>query len=300
MAGMVVMVLSCNDDKDDLMKEKEQRLLRQYLESRNIDAEPEKSGLYFLATQEGAGAMPERNDWVIIRYTAKMINDRVFDTTEEITAVSNNIHSQSVLYGDRRIDMSMMGLRGVLEGLMMMKEGGAATLIIPSHLAYGSKGSGIVPPYSTIIYEIELVKVIKNIVEYEEQLINNYLALYNDSTHLVIQEHNGIHFIELYPGTGENYPGEKDRVSLYYRGTFTDGRVFDSNMPSGPLFEFPVGGSQAIEGFEEGVKLMKKDGRARVLIPSSLGYGAEGTRKIPGYTPLVFDLELVDIKVHEE
>jgi FKBP-type peptidyl-prolyl cis-trans isomerase len=291
-------LISCNDDNSELMKEKEMRLLSQYLDMHNIQTTPKSSGLYYLPGQEGTGTTPGTSDWVIMRYTARMINDRIFDTSDEALAINNNVHMSTRIYGEQRVQMSTLILTGVMEGLQLMREGGTARLIMPSHLAFGSIGSGIVPPFTSVIYDIDLVKVIRDPVAYEQQLIDDYMALYNhaDSSHLVVRkESSGTWFIEIEPGTGENHPSGSDRVSLYYRGSLTDGRVFDSNM-GGSLFQFSIGAGSTIAGFEEGVKLMKKGGKARIVLPSSRAYGPEGSGKIIGYTPLVFDLVLVDIQ----
>ncbi len=295
----VIFLLSCNDDSSELHKEKEMRLLRQYLDSKNIETEPLSSGLYFISTGEGAGAVPQKDDWVVVRYTARLINDRIFDTTDESLAVKNNIYSTSVLYGDRRIEMKSL-FRGAQEGLQLMKEGGTAKWIIPSHLAYGNKSTATIPAYSTLIYDIELVRVIKDPEAYEQQLINDYLALYNhaDSAHLVIEkiESSGIYYIELFEGAGETHPEDSDKVHVYYTGSLTDGRVFESNVGGTPYI-FAIGSGSSVTGFEEGVKLMKSQGRARVLLPSSTAYGPAGSGSlIAGYTPLVFELHLAKIE----
>ena len=180
---------------------------------------------------------------------------------------------------------------------MMMREGSLATLIIPSHLGFGSVGTGMVPPYSSLIYEIELVKVITDPAAYEEEIIENYIAMYADSSHLEVKTmESGLYYIEISEGTGDKFPEEDDNVSVYYSGTLTDGRVFDSNINSS-VFTFTIGTHQAINGFEEGIKLMKKEGKSRLVIPSSIGYGEQGSEdKIPGFTPLVFDIKLTNIQ----
>ena len=294
---ILFMAFSCDDNSDHLQKEKEMRLLRQYLEAKNITTEPESSGLYFIPINEGSGIKPEKDHWVIIRYTAKTINDNIFDTTDEKVAISNNIYSASIIYGDKRLPLESANIAGVREGLLLMREGGRATLIIPSHLGYGSTGIGRLPAYSTLIYDIELVKVITDPAVYEKQIIDNYIAMYADSSHLEVNiMESGLYYIEISEGTGDNLPEEDDNVSVYYNGTLTDGRVFDSNTGSS-AFTFTIGANQAIKGFEEGVKLMKKEGKSRLVIPSSIGYGEEGSGdKIPGFTPLVFDIKLADIQ----
>jgi FKBP-type peptidyl-prolyl cis-trans isomerase len=300
LALLAVFVFACGDKDDNLGKEKEMRLLRQYLEARNIQQEPESSGIYYVLLEEGIGSLPGRNDWVIINYTARLIDDRIFDTTDEEVARRNKIFSSSVIYGEKRLHLEQLGLKGVLEGILLMREEGKARLIIPSHMAYGSMATGMIPPYSTLIYDIELVRVIKDAQAYEQQLINDYIELYNDSTHLSVRHIDGIYFIELDPGTGEVNPSEGDVVRIHYRGSFTDGRVFDSNIGRNTL-NITIGSKGVIPGFEKGIKLMKEKGKSRILVHSSDGYGTDGSgTTIPGYTPLVFDLELTELIVKEK
>ena len=291
------LIFSCDDNTGELEKEKEMRLLKQYLESKNINTQPSASGLYFISTRQGEGAQPVSGNWVIIRYTARMINDRVFDTTYESVAKGSNIYSSSVLYGNRRISMASMGILGVREGLELMKEGEQATLIVPSHLGYGNEVAGMVPSYSTLIYDIELVKVIENPFEYEQEMINNYIALYADSSHLFVdRKESGLYYINIQNGTGEKRPQETETASIFYTGRLTDGRIFDTNA-GGSAYNLVIGAGSSIAGFEEAVKIMTSGGRSRVVIPSHIGYGPEGSgARIPGYTPLVFDLELAEIK----
>ncbi len=296
-----LVIVSCNDNSDEIGREREMRLLRQYIDKENITTEPLSSGLYYIPLEEGQGLSPEKDDWVIIRYTGKTINDRVFATTDEETARRNYIYSSSNYYGNTRFLLSQVEVQGIIEGLMLMKENGRATLIIPSNLAYGSKAYGTIQAYSTLIYDIELIKVIKDPEEYEEQVIDSYISLYADSTHLtVIPKESGLYYIEISEGTGDHYPENKDKVSVFYKGMHTDGYVFDSNF-GGSVFRFTIGHDHTISGFEEGVTLMKKGGVSRIVVPSYLGYGEHGSGvKIPGYTPMVFDLLLEGIQVESE
>jgi FKBP-type peptidyl-prolyl cis-trans isomerase len=87
-----------------------------------------------------------------------------------------------------------------------------------------------------------------------------------------------------------------DVVSIRYVGKFLDGKVFSSSDQDGRNFEFPVGQKFAIQAFDELMLLMKKGGKGTFVVPSYLAYGAEGWGKtIPPYTPLVFEIEFMDI-----
>lgn len=101
---------------------------------------------------------------------------------------------------------------------------------------------------------------------------------------------------ELATGDG---PEVKDgqTVTMHYRGTFEDGRQFDSSYDRGNPFKFVVGVGQVIKGFDMGVLGMKVGGKRRVSIPPEFGYGARGAGNvIPPNTPLVFEIELLSIQ----
>jgi len=106
---------------------------------------------------------------------------------------------------------------------------------------------------------------------------------------------SGLQYIELQPGTGEA-PQPGQIVAVHYRGTLADGSEFDSSYSRGEPIRFPLGQGQVIPGWDEGIALMRKGGKARLIIPPDLGYGASGYPPvIPANATLTFEVELVDI-----
>lgn len=90
-------------------------------------------------------------------------------------------------------------------------------------------------------------------------------------------------------------------VSVMYTGTLLDGTKFDSNRdtamnPTKQPLTFTVGQQQMIPGFEQGVKLLSKGAKAKIYIPSMMGYGRRPMPGGKGYDHLIFDVEVVDIK----
>ncbi len=77
---------------------------------------------------------------------------------------------------------------------------------------------------------------------------------------------------------------------------FLDGEKFDSSYDRGEPFEFTLGAGQVIKGWDEGISYMKEGGKATLIMPSSLAYGAYGAGIIPPYTSLIFEVELIDVK----
>jgi FKBP-type peptidyl-prolyl cis-trans isomerase len=123
-----------------------------------------------------------------------------------------------------------------------------------------------------------------------DQTLKDYIAKENIT---VQPTASGLYYIETVKGKGEiAKAGQK--VSVHYTGTFTDGTKFDSSIGKKPL-EFVVGQGQVIKGWDEGIMLMNKGAKAKLVIPANLAYGERGAGSIPPYTPLVFEVELVDI-----
>lgn len=87
-----------------------------------------------------------------------------------------------------------------------------------------------------------------------------------------------------------------DKVGAIYTGKLLDGKVFDSNKSNGNPFEFTLGARQVIAGWDEIFSILKEGEHATIILPSSLGYGANGAGGlIQPYTPLVFDVEFIKI-----
>ncbi len=86
-------------------------------------------------------------------------------------------------------------------------------------------------------------------------------------------------------------------VKVHYTGMFPDGRIFDSSLPRGEAFSFPLGAGHVIKGWDEGVAGMKVGGKRKLTIPPHLGYGARGAGGvIPPNATLVFEVELLGVE----
>ena len=104
------------------------------------------SGLQYEVINEGTGKQPVASDSVTVHYTGKLIDGTVFDSSVE--------RGEPATFGVTQV------IPGWVEALQMMKEGAKWRLFIPSNLAYGPNGAGnVIGPNSTLIFDVELIKV---------------------------------------------------------------------------------------------------------------------------------------------
>lgn len=142
----------------DMMEEKgkldrgefeEKKILQKYLADSTIIADPVANGIYYIRLAEGSGVTPDSGRAALLNYKGCFLNGRCFDSSFETQPF------EYIMGADDQL------IPGLVSGVRRMREGEKAKFIIPSHLAFGSTGSstGMVPPFTTVIYEVELLKV---------------------------------------------------------------------------------------------------------------------------------------------
>lgn len=133
----------------------------------------------------------------------------------------------------------------------------------------------------------------KKYEEQEQDLINHYILTLGDTVYSL--KPSGLYYIELEEGTGR-MPIDLDTVFIRYTIKPLNGEIFDSNLDvEDDPFAFVVGNVGVLLGVNEGVHYMKNGGKAKLVIPSCLGYGTEGAYPVSGYAPLLVYLELEDV-----
>lgn len=116
------------------------------------------------------------------------------------------------------------------------------------------------------------------------------------ATQTAEQEVDDLVIEDLEVGEGQTAV-EGKTVAVHYKGTFVDGRTFDSSYDRGEPFVFQLGAGQVIRGWDQGLVGMKEGGSRKLLIPSELAYGERGASQvIPPNTPLVFEIELLEVR----
>ena len=131
------------------------------MKNNNIKAEPDEDGLYIIVNKKGKGQKVEIGRDVAINYTGRLLDGKVFDTSIETVAKSNDIYEPQRQYAPLSYTVGRMSLiRGWENGVINQPAGSKLTLIIPSSLGYGTQGAGDrIPPNSPLIFDIEIVSV---------------------------------------------------------------------------------------------------------------------------------------------
>lgn len=119
--------------------------LNAYLEKNGVVAQPTSMGLYYVKTQDGTGEKPSKGSTVKAHYTGYLLDGTVFDTSIE--------RGEPIEF--------VLGVGQVIpgwdEGIALMSKGEKAVLYIPYYLAYGDRDLGVIPPFSNLVFEVELI-----------------------------------------------------------------------------------------------------------------------------------------------
>ena len=121
--------------------------MKKYLNDKKITTSPTASGLIYIEKVKGTGAKASAGKKVKVHYTGTLLNGTKFDSSRD-----RNEPFEFTL-GQGQV------IKGWDEGIAMMNVGGKATLIIPSNIAYGERDMGTIPPFSTLVFDVELLGV---------------------------------------------------------------------------------------------------------------------------------------------
>jgi FKBP-type peptidyl-prolyl cis-trans isomerase FkpA len=129
-----------------------------------------------------------------------------------------------------------------------------------------------------------------NDANFESQTEEDIIKYIEDNDLNANRTNSGLYYVIDNSGSGTR-PTSSSNVTVAYKGYFLDGSVFDQSDASGISF----GLNQVIAGWTEGIPLFKEGGEGLLLVPSNLGYGANGRNSIPGGTVLLFDIKLISV-----
>jgi FKBP-type peptidyl-prolyl cis-trans isomerase len=258
--------------------------IQKYLTTNAITtAQKQASGLYFIPVVTN----PTGKKVVVGQQALAMITGTLLDGTVFTSPAMTNNRPLDLIVGAGQY------LIGLEEGISLMRVGEKATLLLPSGLAYRSNGlSPSVPANTVVRFDVEVVPY----SAVDDAIIQKYLAD-NNITNAQKQE-SGLYYVPVTTNPGAVQAAKNNTVSVLYTGKLTDGKVFDaSSLHNNAPYSFVLGAGNVIRGWDEGIALMHKGDKGKLLIPPALGYGAKiVSASIPANAVLIFDVELTDVK----
>jgi FKBP-type peptidyl-prolyl cis-trans isomerase FkpA len=146
--------------KMDSLKVLEVSTLDVYLKENKITTKPTASGLIYIQTKVGNGAKAEVGKMVSVNYTGSLLNGKIFDTSIEEIARKTDLYDANRNFKPIEFPLGQgQVIPGWDEAIKLMKVGEKATIFLPSSIAYGDNGTGPIPPFATLKFDIELVEV---------------------------------------------------------------------------------------------------------------------------------------------
>lgn len=261
----------------------EQSTLEEYIQSNRISAT--KSGFLYYSIDtsnqsiDSLQIFPSSSNIVSTHLKGSLTDGQVFGDTKNDTGVPLTLGLSTNL------------IEGLKQGLKLIPKSSSGTLYIPPSLAYGDFGDMArgIPSDAIIIYDIEMLNIYANETAYNDSLIQNYLReqqVVPDTITSSIRV-----FIESEGGS--LHPDDDSFVIISYKISTLEGDLLVDVSESMPV-TIDLDDNE-ISALGDALPIFGTGGSGTLLIPSQEAYGSKGSDTIPGYTPLVFDFQLIDV-----
>lgn len=147
----------------DFDKKAEPGKIKKYIDDNKLKTLSTASGLSYVITSPGTDPKPVLGDTVVVNYTGKFVTGKVFETSVKAEALKAKIPINPM--NPYKPIHFAIGTKGMIagwdEGMRLLGKGGKAVFILPSSLAYGEQGNGPIQPFTPLVFEVELVDIIK-------------------------------------------------------------------------------------------------------------------------------------------
>ncbi|MFN5183580.1 MAG: FKBP-type peptidyl-prolyl cis-trans isomerase [Bacteroidota bacterium] len=283
--GLTLAVVSCN--------------------SSDIDGyEKNENGLYYKFYKKGENTIkPKLSDEIQMKFCLKI------KSSDSILTDSRKVRPDNGIVG---LQLRPSSFKGSLEdALMMMGAGDSASFIINADSFFlKTQSMRQLPPFikpgDKLVADIKIEKITdakvveqemkKRKEEYERKMKELEMKSKSDLEKYITDNKitakptlSGLYYIELKKGSGPKVL-ITDTVSVYYKGMFLDGTVFNDNTAEPKPVDFPVQG--LIPAWQEAIPMMSVGTKAKLVCPHQVAYGPRGNQSIPPFANLVFELEI--------
>ena len=259
-----------------------------------------ESGLIVMA-KSGKGKVAKKGDYVVF--------DFLMCSSEGDTIMNSfDVEPVEMQYGEEFI------CPGIDEAIGMVPEGGTMRFVVPSALAFDSIGyERFIQPYTALVIEMRMNSVMDK-AAYEKMMAEEEAAAEAEKAKLQAEEsktiaayiaangvtqeptESGLYIFPVEAGEGD-LAQWGDVVSIHCVLRNLQGEILDSSYAEGEPMTFTIGGGAMIPAIEEAVMTMAPGSKVTVLTPSELAFGEMDLGEmLPPYSPLLIDVELVEVK----
>jgi FKBP-type peptidyl-prolyl cis-trans isomerase FkpA len=257
------------------------RNVQEYIQQNKLNvSEYQSTGIYYQVVAPGTGPEVQYSDMVPAIITTRSLDGKYLSI--DTFSVSNRYYNFLGYFNPEAI---RLGVKEVLK-----KSNGTIRMIVPSRLAYGRNGLGSIPGNTSLDITVRVLDIAK-IAEYEDFTILKYMQ--SNSLTGFTKTSSGLYYKISQPGTGSSI-STSSTIVANYTGKLLNGVVFDK-AAVGSEATFTL--NSLVTGWKEALPLIKQGGAIRLIVPSSLAYGLNGSAPtIPSFSVLDFDIAVTEVK----
>ncbi|MGL4630502.1 MAG: FKBP-type peptidyl-prolyl cis-trans isomerase [Leadbetterella sp.] len=227
---------------------------------------------YKITKSNPSGKVSEASDDFWVTYTIKNFQGK---------EILKKIEKDSVTLSGQNLQGTILGVQ---RALTLLKDNESGTFVIPSGMAYGKNPPSGLQADEPIVMDFTILKTIT-----EANRMDSYIVSKKLTTTEILPSGTRVVKTTIAPAN-EPILANGEKINIKYVGKFLNGTVFDKGDQ---LLPHTVGvKGSLINGFAEGIERFKKGEKGVLVIPHREGYGVNGFSSIPGYSTLVFDVEI--------
>ncbi|TKB99612.1 hypothetical protein FA045_11915 [Pedobacter cryotolerans] len=270
----IVILFSACEKEYESIESIDDAKIQAYIKQNNLTMTKDPTGFYYQILEPGTGDVILNKDSIFFNLNVQSLTGTTYFATAKYIPEATYLGY-----------VSPASYRLALNGI---KRGGKVRVILPSYLAYGKNGSGPIPSNEVISTTITVLSEgIQS--EVDDKIIREFIA--DKGITNAVKTTSGVYYQVLTAGTG-NTVDLASTITAKYTGRFVNGNIFDGSGTEpaslGQLGSL-VKGYRALVGMKNGAKV-------RLIIPSHLGYGVNGSADIiPPNSILDFDVELTEV-----
>jgi len=271
--GLVLLLSSCEKEYESIESIDEAKI-KDYIQKNNIPAVRDESGFYYQILEQGTGG-------------ALLNKDSVFYTTTVKSLTGTTYYSPVAYYPEGNF-LGYVNPTAYRTALYSINRGGKVRIIIPSYLAFGKNGQGVIPSNEVIISEISVFPQAKQ-WQVEDKIITDFLA---EKALTGFTKHSSRVYEKIsVVGTGASVT-PLSTITVKYTGRFLNGTQFDASGTTDLVTSLDF----IIRGWQRVLIGKTKGSKLRIIVPSDLAYVKSVDQpSIPPNSILDFDIEIVDV-----